>query len=113
HLSAEARGEPRRQTPCRHCRSAIVSAGLLPRNRGTALCLACLARLPDSSFAERLIAVRLARGLTVKELADACQISKGLVLEYETGRAEPGWRRLMAVVRVLGTELVTLGHERC
>ena len=79
---------PLRRPPvvaCARCGAAIISAGALPRDAGTALCLPCLARHPDAGLGQRLKAFRLAAGLLQKELARKAGVRDEMVRRYEQG----------------------------
>jgi DNA-binding XRE family transcriptional regulator len=102
-------GVPPLPINCRECEGVIVAHR--PGNRPSlpALCLGCLARHPDASFADRLRAFRLAAGLTQGELADQAGLPKGTVNGYEQGRGLTNWLVVVALARVLGVGLLTLG----
>jgi DNA-binding XRE family transcriptional regulator len=70
---------------CARCGAAIVSAGALPRDAGTARCLPCLAGHPDAGLVQRLKALRLAAGLLQKELAREAGVRDEMVRRYEQG----------------------------
>jgi DNA-binding CsgD family transcriptional regulator len=95
--------------PCAGCGGAIVSDGALPSDAGAALCMPCLARQPEVSFAERLKALRLAAGMTKKELADRTGLSYEMVWHYEHGTYVPRRPRVMSLMRALGPGLVSRG----
>jgi transcriptional regulator with XRE-family HTH domain len=104
-------GRPVVALPCRECGVTVATGPPTIRNNGAALCLACLARHPDASFADRLKAHRLAAGLTVMELGARLGISPQDVSDYEGGRTEPKLPRLAQLVAVLGPGLATLRPE--
>src|SRR5262245_55736891 len=56
----------------------------LPAGRPV-LCLDCLAKRPGSPFAQRLVAFRVAAGLTVPELARRSHVRAGMLNAYEKG----------------------------
>jgi DNA-binding XRE family transcriptional regulator len=95
--------------PCAACGRDIVSAGALPTDAGSAVCLRCLARRPGAPFAQRLKSHRLAAGLTKAELAKRAAMTHNTVRHYESGAREPRWKHLARLVRVLGSGLVTGG----
>jgi ribosome-binding protein aMBF1 (putative translation factor) len=70
--------------------------------RRGALCLACLARTPGATLADRLLAHRLAAGLTQKELAARVGTTKNVISGYELElyRARPA--KLRRLAKVLG-----------
>jgi transcriptional regulator with XRE-family HTH domain len=76
------------------------------------LCLSCLAKKPDAAFGQRLKAFRLAAGLTQKQLSMRSGVPDGIIggLEQRAHRS-PGWTHLVALMKVLGAGLVTLGLE--
>jgi transcriptional regulator with XRE-family HTH domain len=94
---------------CAGCGADIVSDGALPSDAAAALCLSCLARHPETDFAERLKAFRLAAGLTKKELAARAGLGYEVLRHYERGSRKPRWPQIVPLVRVLGAGLVTLG----
>jgi transcriptional regulator with XRE-family HTH domain len=98
--------------PCWECGATITTGSAQVRNNGPALCLACLARHPDASFADRLKAHRLAAGLTLAELAERAGVRPQNLSAYERGAAGPKWRRLVRLVAALGPALVALGPEK-
>jgi DNA-binding XRE family transcriptional regulator len=96
---------PLRGTPavaCARCGAAIISAGALPRDAGTALCLPCLARHPDAGLGQRLKAFRLAAGLLQKELARKAGVRDEMVRRYEQGHYRPRPVALAGLARALG-----------
>jgi len=80
---------PVRSVTCCGCGRTIVSAGVLPGDRGKALCLPCLEKRPLTPFGQRLKALRLAAGLTQAELADRAGINPSSLSMYEAGRKKP------------------------
>jgi transcriptional regulator with XRE-family HTH domain len=105
-----ARRPQRRSVPCCACRSSIVSAGILPRDREGTFCVPCLARSPQATFGQRLKAFRLAAGLTRTELARRAGINLAGVLQYEDDRFFPRARRHAALARALGLTPEQLGR---
>jgi transcriptional regulator with XRE-family HTH domain len=73
---------------------------------GSERCARCVVDDPDSSFAERLLVLRLAAGLTQGELAAHAGVSVALVHRYEQGhcRTRPG--KVAALAAVLGPSLL-------
>jgi predicted transcriptional regulator len=53
------------------------------------LCAKCLATLPDVSFAQRLLSMRIMAGLTQAALAQAAGYSQGLICKLEGGKHQP------------------------
>jgi transcriptional regulator with XRE-family HTH domain len=73
------------------------------------LCLACLAKLPVTTFGERLLALRLSRGLTRQELAHAAGVQVGMIRSHERGAAKKPHRAIFdKLVRLLGPTLVSI-----
>jgi DNA-binding XRE family transcriptional regulator len=73
------------------------------------VCLRCLANMPDAAFGDRLRSVRLARGLSQCQLAEATGLKPHAVLALEkmtTGTIR--WSTLVKLIRCLGPELVRL-----
>jgi hypothetical protein len=66
-----------------HCRALLHPAGTRADVRG-ALCLPCLRRTPRAAFAVRLLAFRLASGLTRRELADRAGMLMGIPFFYSS-----------------------------
>ena len=87
---------------CALCGAAIVSAGALPRDAGTALCLPCLARHPGAGLGQRLKAFRLAAGLLQQELAHKARVWQEMIRRYEQGRNRPRPAALARLARALG-----------
>jgi transcriptional regulator with XRE-family HTH domain len=86
-----------------------VAAGDILGSRVTApLCLPCLRRLPDAAFAQRLLVCRLAAGLTRGQLAARVGGSENTIFRYESGVCEPRQPRLLALVQLLGEDLLTI-----
>jgi DNA-binding XRE family transcriptional regulator len=106
HLLGKAAGD--RPIACRDCDAVIIEVGMGMDNIvRRPLCVACLANHPDAAFGERLRALRLAKGMTHAELADAVGIAKESVSRFEWGRSgNPKWALLVKLVRLLGPALV-------
>jgi transcriptional regulator with XRE-family HTH domain len=102
-----------RSVACAGCGEPIISAGCLPSDRGKALCLSCLAERPEAPFGRRLLAFRLAAGLTRAELAACAGIHPSLIHYYEVKGTMPRWDRIVPLIQVLGVDLVALGFEHC
>jgi transcriptional regulator with XRE-family HTH domain len=103
HLDAIDNSPP--TLSCASCLATIISAGALKRNQGKALCPACLGLSPGAPFAQRLVSLRLARGLTIMQLAKWSTVDPNLLHDYEEGVREPRSRIRAKLVRVLGREL--------
>lgn len=84
------RGYPRQQTRrkvrCRACGADINPAVAYPRHDRKLLCATCAESRRGVSFAERLVAYRLAAGLQVQELAARAGIAPFSVTGLEHGR---------------------------
>jgi len=92
---------------CSKCRAVIIpNANWKSRNRAC-LCLACLKRKKRPTFAERLKAYRLDRGLSQSELAKKVGCGLMTIACCEQGQREPLFGMLVTLVRVLGQELIT------
>jgi transcriptional regulator with XRE-family HTH domain len=77
------------------------------------LCLRCVERRPDTPFGTRLKAFRLAAGLTQQQLAERTGIKASTIRSLEGRRYKsPVWPHLLALVKVLGPDLVCLGLGR-
>jgi transcriptional regulator with XRE-family HTH domain len=90
---------------CKACARDINSAGALPRDDKAAYCLGCLAARPESTTAERLLAYRLAAGLSVVELALRSGVGAGRISRFEHGKVRPGHKAVTAILHVLGGRL--------
>jgi len=97
---------------CKACARELNSAGALPRDDQAVYCLGCLAARPDSTIAERLLAYRLAAGLSVVELARRSGVGAGRISSFEHGKLRPGNKTLTAMLRVLGTRPGRLSRGR-
>ena len=96
---------PLRQPPvvaCARCGAAIVSAGALPRDADTALCLPCLAGHCGAGFGQRVKSFRLAAGLLRKELAREARVRQEMIQRYEQGRNRPRPTTIARLARTLG-----------
>ena len=80
-----------RSVPCCACGDRIISQGVCQSDRGQALCLACLAELPDAPFGQRLRACRLAAGLSRSELTERCGLEHDRIRFYELQCGNPTW----------------------
>jgi DNA-binding Xre family transcriptional regulator/ribosomal protein L40E len=95
---------------CRKC-GALVFEGKrgVDNIKNPPVCLRCLANMPDAAFGDRLRSVRLARGMSQRQLAEATGLTIGRVLALEkmtTGTIR--WSTLVKLIRCLGPELVRL-----
>ncbi len=95
-----------RAVACTTCGAQIVSAGALPRDAETALCLDCLHKADDVSFAQRLKALRLAAGLSQADLAKRTRLAPGSLRAYEDGARQPRRATVGRLVRVFGAGLL-------
>jgi transcriptional regulator with XRE-family HTH domain len=91
---------------CSRCGRDIVSADALHRNREVALCLACLDQQPKAPFGQRLLALRLAMGLSLSDLARQAQMNRASLTCYEVHGVKPQPLTLARLVRVLGPDIV-------
>jgi transcriptional regulator with XRE-family HTH domain len=63
-------------------------------------------RPPDVNFGRRLLACRLAAGLTPGQVAARVGGSENTIRGYESGRSRPGKARYAALVELLGPALL-------
>ena len=99
-----------RSISCRLCGVVIVSAGhAMADMHNKPVCLQCLANMPHASFAERLRALRIARDLTQKQLAEKSGLTANTihVLERELHR-HPSEETIEKLAKILGPELLGL-----
>jgi transcriptional regulator with XRE-family HTH domain len=75
---------------CRDCRRKIVSRGVIHGETNMVLCLSCLAGHDEATFGERLMAHRLAAGMTRSELARKSGLTYWAIRVVEAGRSDPG-----------------------
>lgn len=59
----------------------------------------------DNKFAERLKELRTDNGLNQIELANALDVSKGIISLWENGLREPGMYSLIAVAKYFGVTI--------
>jgi transcriptional regulator with XRE-family HTH domain len=95
-----------RAVACTCCGGLISSPGALRRDAATALCLDCLANRPNTPFAQRLTALRLAAGLSRTELATRSGVAPGSLRAYEDGSRNPHRRSAARLADVLGEDLL-------
>jgi hypothetical protein len=91
---------------CQSCRARLAEEGGATERR--VLCLRCLARRRDATFADRLRACRVAAGLTRLELAERSGVPAGLVARYEISYTEPRASQLQGLAQALGPQLALL-----
>jgi transcriptional regulator with XRE-family HTH domain len=91
---------------CKRCRKLIRAMRVRKQRAGRVSCLACLAQQPDPPFSERLLAHRIAAGLTQDELAARTGIRYAGISQYECGSRVPTWRDAARLVAVLGENLL-------
>jgi transcriptional regulator with XRE-family HTH domain len=96
---------------CRSCGTPLAEAHLLGGYRRGALCLACLARTPDATLAERLLAHRLA-GLTRGGLARRVGVTHQTVANWENGAGRPRPQARRRLAEVLGEGLLGGSEQR-
>jgi transcriptional regulator with XRE-family HTH domain len=97
---------------CRTCGKVIVSAGVLHREEGDTLCVACTMRRPDMPFGHRLKAFRLAAGLTCASLAARAGMPTEFVRLYERLLRKPNLISRAKLARALGLSLELLESGR-
>jgi DNA-binding XRE family transcriptional regulator len=97
---------PRAKLLCQGCTGLIHKGDPRTWNRQIVWCLKCLKTMPEAPFSVRLKAFRLAKGMTQKELAKLAGLSERAIWYHEQYIANPKWRVLVKLVRVLGSELV-------
>jgi transcriptional regulator with XRE-family HTH domain len=102
----EAFSPPRRTVVCCACGVAINSGGVLAQDEGDAYCVACATRRPGATFGHRLQALRLAAGLTRRELSRRARVGSGRIWDYEHGQKKP---HLMTTARLARALHVSLG----
>lgn len=92
---------------CRQCDYLIYVGERILWTRQTALCLACLGKMPEASFADRLKALRVARGLSQVDLAREATLSRSTIRQFESGEIQnPKFNTLRKLVKILGAKLV-------
>jgi transcriptional regulator with XRE-family HTH domain len=97
---------PPRSVPCAACGRPILSAVARPTDRGKALCRGCLRERPAAPFGQRLLALRLAAGLSQVELARRAGLSRMAVAHHERAERTPRPATRARLARVLGPELL-------
>jgi transcriptional regulator with XRE-family HTH domain len=101
-----------REVKCKECGGVIARGRAANKTAQNTFCLACLAKHPKATFAERLRAHRVAAGLTRVELARRTGLMRGRVHAFETSRTgEALLRQVCRLIRVLGVGL--LGLKSC
>jgi hypothetical protein len=104
------RGAPRQAVVL--CYACHQEAGRLERKGPKArpvLCLRCLEKLPATPWGERLLAHRIAAGLTARGLALRLGIPASTLISYECGRASAPPGRLAALEAALGSGVLPRG----
>jgi transcriptional regulator with XRE-family HTH domain len=95
---------------CRDCRAVVIPSALalaMANINKRPWCTACLAKHPEATFGERLRSLRLARGMTHKDLAKAVRRHPNSISRFECGVSEqPQCKLLLRLVQVLGPLLV-------
>jgi transcriptional regulator with XRE-family HTH domain len=61
--------------------------------------------LNDNNIGETIRALRMARGMSVKDLASVVTISPSMINRYENGRRTPSLRVFTAIMRALDAEI--------
>ena len=70
------------------------------------LCLGCLAKTPDATFVDRLMARRLAKGLSRQQFAAELGLSRFAVVGFQRRDGMPRYTTLCKLVQALGPGLV-------
>ncbi len=91
---------------CAACGRQVAPAALRASKAPEALCLRCLRKRPGATFAQRLVACRLAAGLTTGQVAARVGGSENTILRYESGRQQPRPTRLAALAQLFGRDLL-------
>jgi transcriptional regulator with XRE-family HTH domain len=94
---------------CADCSTELTPTGEAISEARSALCLPCLGKRPTTTFAQRLLACRLAAGLSRGQVAARAGGSESTIRNYEAGRYEPGHARRIALANVLGPALLEAG----
>jgi DNA-binding XRE family transcriptional regulator len=84
---------------CAACRAPLAGAR---RTVGEVLCRACLAGRTEVPFGLRLRSLRLAAGLTQRELARQAGRPRSSIKDYEAGRCRPGRATRRRLTHALG-----------
>ena len=106
-LNARPRVTRARAVSCTSCGAQIVSAGALPRDAASALCVSCLEDRGDVAFGRRLKSLRLAAGLTQADLSKRTGVSPGALRAYEEERRLPRRATVLRLARAVGPGLIT------
>jgi DNA-binding XRE family transcriptional regulator len=92
----------------RCCQCGVEITQVLVRiTNGSAHCLKCLKKEKKPPFGTRLRAYRVVKGLTPAELSREIGVRPSLINALENGSCHPSWNTLLALVEVLGQELVS------
>ena len=97
---------------CRQCHKEISQ--WKPEWRGGMLrprsvyCLVCLAKHPEATLRERLLAFRTHAGLSQGELAEQTGMGKDFIGACERGQTSPRWSELRKLVKFFGVKLLDL-----
>jgi transcriptional regulator with XRE-family HTH domain len=97
---------------CAACGAAVGRPALRTRRTPPALCPACLAKRPGAPFGLRLLAHRLAAGLSRSELEERAGVARKLIARYEGGGVRPRAETLARLAGVLGSGLFAAGGGR-
>ena len=101
------RGGPRRQTIfCRDCGVAVTEFVTAALGAGPVWCPQCLDKHAEATLGQRLLALRLAAGLSQRELAEAHGLWRASISWYERDWGQPLPETLAKLTRVLGAGLV-------
>jgi transcriptional regulator with XRE-family HTH domain len=74
---------------CARCAAVVEAAVATARGEASALCPACLNGQPGATLGQLLVALRLAAGLTRRELARRAGMNAGMIRDYEQDRYHP------------------------
>jgi hypothetical protein len=97
---------------CTTCRREIPGSGAAGYTTREVLCLGCLGRLPEPTFAQRVQTLRVSRGWTRAVLQEHSGIDRSLVGRYESGQLLPRPTTIIQLVSALGVELMGGTGER-
>jgi transcriptional regulator with XRE-family HTH domain len=91
---------------CDRCKASIgrLSAHARP-SAGPTLCARCLASAPAATFGQRLRSLRVAAGLTQRELAQRASLPRNTLGQYERDLRQPTEQLLSELKKILGPEL--------
>jgi hypothetical protein len=91
---------------CHACGEAAGRMALKAERLRPVLCLPCLGRTPTTTFGQRLLAHRVAAGITIRDLALRTGVSARLLRRYELNDHRPSRECLARLAAVFGPGLV-------